>query len=159
MTTWVVDSGPLIFLAKLNRLELLKKSANVLVIPPTVLQEIQGHHDQACKAIIQASYSWLKVLSPKSNLILTALDPGEAEVIALAYEIQADYVVLDDLQARRVARQLNLDSVGTLGLLLAARLRGEIPSLKTEITRLQNVGFWANKKVIEAVLKTAGEIP
>jgi predicted nucleic acid-binding protein len=64
---------------------------------------------------------------------------------------------MDDLDARRFAHRVGLPAIGTLGLLLAARLRGDIPSVKAEIERLRGFGFWAGDALVEAVLKTAGE--
>ena len=83
------------------------------------------------------------------------LGSGEAEVIQLARERATTQVVLDDLDARRYARRVGLEPVGTLGLLLAARLRGEIHSLRAEIVRLRQVGFYITDALIEAVLKAA----
>ena len=90
-------------------------------------------------------------------MLLADLDLGESEVITLAKEIHADKVLLDDLDARRFARRVGLSIVGTVGILLGARLRGEIPSLKEEIKRLQDVGFRISKPLAEEALKAAGE--
>jgi hypothetical protein len=58
---------------------------------------------------------------------------------------------------RRFADRLGLRSVGTLGLLLAARLRGEIPFLRDEIARLRHGGFRAAPALVAAILREAGE--
>lgn len=90
---------------------------------------------------------------------MPSLGSGEAEVIALAKERGATTVVLDDLDARRFARRVGLRPIGTLGLLLAARLRNELPSLSAEIARLRKVGFYAGDELVTAVLEAAGESP
>lgn len=77
--------------------------------------------------------------------------------IALALERGAARVVLDDLDARRLADRLGLKPVGTLGLLLAAKLRGEIPSLREEIGQLRLNGFRVAPLLVESVLRDAGE--
>ena len=64
---------------------------------------------------------------------------------------------MDDLDARRRARRLGFDLTGTMGLLLAARLRGEIPSVRLEIERLVALGFRVAPSLVEAVLDEAGE--
>ena len=66
-------------------------------------------------------------------------------------------ISLDDLDARRFARRIGLASIGTVGLLLAARLKGEMQSLKDEIDKLQELGFWISDDLREEVLKAAGE--
>jgi predicted nucleic acid-binding protein len=82
-----------------------------------------------------------------------------AEVIALASERAAERIVMDDLDGRRLARRLGLEPIGTLGLLLGAKLRGELGSLREEIERLEREGFRASHSIVEAVLREAGEEP
>lgn len=161
MSCWVVDTSPLIFLASLDRLDLLETGAEEVFAPPAVLAEIRAREDRAAQEVDAASRSWLRSAAPVDRsaveVLLQDLDAGEAEVIALAREVVADRVVMDDLAGRRYARRLGLPLVGTLGLLLAARLRGEISSLADEIERLQQAGFYASKALVTAVLRAAGE--
>lgn len=161
MNTWVVDAGPLIFLAKLDRLDLLPNIGEQIYIPQAVMSEIHAKDDKACSILEQASATWLQVRDVKGresvDLLLADMDLGEAEVIVLAREIQADWVLLDDLVARRFARRVGLSPVGTLGILLAACLRGEIPSIREEIERLQEHGFWISDALNDEILKAAGE--
>jgi len=131
-------------------------------LPPAVLREISEHPDAASRKIRQAERSWLAVLPVKDrrivDLLMADLDVGESEVIALALEAGADKIVLDDLDARRRAHRLGVARVGTLGLLLGAKLRGDLPSLKTELDRLRQAGFRVSSTVSEAVLREAGEL-
>jgi hypothetical protein len=161
MRRWVADTSPLLFLAKLNRLDLLRHAADEILAPPAVFQEIRRIPDEASDRLEAARLDWLHV-HPVSDLALVDvlqadLDLGESEVIALAQEIRAERVVLDDLDARRRARRIGLLPIGTLGLLLAGRLRGEIPSLRFEIAQLEKEGFRVQKALVEAVLQEAGE--
>jgi len=161
MSLWVVDTSPLVFLAKLDRLELLRNSADEILLPPAVLDEVRGHEDVASSMIHDATGSWLNVKAAESRRIVEvlkpAIGPGEAEALALAQEVRADRIVLDDLDARRHARRLGVSPVGTLGLLLGARLRGELPSVKEEIQRLGDLGFYASGTLVDAILKAADE--
>ncbi len=161
MTLWVTDASPLIFLAKLGRLDVLHRSAERLYLPCAVLNEIRAKPDEATRDIEIAVCSWLSVHEvanrPAVELLLANLDLGEAEVIVLAKELNADWVLLDDLDARRFARRAGLRPIGTLGLLLAARLRGEIPSLRAEVDGLRRAGFRVSAALVEAALKEAGE--
>ncbi|HKH43864.1 MAG TPA: DUF3368 domain-containing protein [Thermoanaerobaculia bacterium] len=91
------------------------------------------------------------------RVLLADLDEGEAEVIALALELGADRVLLDDLDGRRLARRIGLTPVGTLGVLLAARQKGKIPSLRAEIEKLLERGFRAHEELVVGVLRQAGE--
>jgi uncharacterized protein len=161
MSRWVVDTSPLIFLAKLDRLDLLRKSADELLVPAAVVEEIRAYPDDASRRIEEALGSWLQEekVEPRRivEVLLADLDLGEAEVIALARERTADRIVMDDLDGRRFARRLDLEPIGTLGLLLAAKLRGEIGSLREEIERLEREGFRVSPALAAAVLRTAGE--
>lgn len=161
MTTWVVDTSPLIFLAKLDRLDLLTMGADMVWVPQAVLDEVRAKPDEATQAIEQVSQRWLSVHRVSNReaveMLLANLDLGEAEAIVLAKEVKADKVVMDDLDARRYARRVGLDLIGTMGLLLAAHLRGEIPSIREEIERLQELGFRVAQPLVEAILREAGE--
>lgn len=163
MRLWVADTSPLLFLARLDRLDILRQAADDIIAPPAVFREVGQHPDDACQKISDAQRSWLKA-RPVTDLslvevLLADLDAGEAEVLALAHELRADRVLLDGLDGRRLARRIGLAPVGTLGLLLAARLRGGIPSLRAEVQKLREAGFRAHPKLIEAVLREAGEEP
>jgi hypothetical protein len=65
--------------------------------------------------------------------------------------------LLDDLDARRFAKRVGLPTIGTVGILLSARLQGKIPSLREEMDRLQVHGFRISKALMEEALKAAGE--
>lgn len=161
MTVWVVDTSPLIFLAKLGHLDLLREGADTVYIPRAVLEEVRAKPDAAAQSIERACQTWLSVRPVGDRqaveIVQADLDLGEAEVIALAREVGADRVVMDDLDARRFARRLGLEMIGTVGLLLAARLRGELPSIRQEIERLESLGLRVASSLVEAVLQAAGE--
>jgi predicted nucleic acid-binding protein len=161
MRLWVVDASPLIFLSKLGRLDLLERSADQVVVPTAVFREIAEYRDVARRKIEEARRSWLGVREVVDrrvvDVLMADLDAGESEVIALAIEAEAERVVLDDLDARRLAHRVGCAPVGTLGLLLAAKLRGEIPSLRTEIDRLRQAGFRVGVTLAQALLREAGE--
>jgi predicted nucleic acid-binding protein len=161
VTIWVVDTGPLIFLTKLGCLEFLRHEADTVYVPRAVLTEVQAKPDETAAEIEEATRSWLVVQEVGDRrtveILMAALDLGEAEVIVLAKEVDADRVVMDDLDARRFARRAGFDLVGTFGLLLAAGLRGDISSLKEKIDQLWAFGFYAAPDLVEAILKEAGE--
>lgn len=160
MSLWVVDTSSLIFLAHLGHLDLLLRGADEILVPPAVLQEVRAKTDTAAEKI-ESLQGWLKLEAPQDRKLLEVLrldlDAGEAEVIALAYERSADRTVIDDLAGRRYARRLGLPLIGTVGLLLAARLRGEIASLKSELDRLHVAGFFVSEALVAKVLSAAGE--
>lgn len=119
-----VNATPLISLALVNQLDLLYTIFDDVLVPQAVYEEVvvQGSHKPGAKLIVQAN--WLQIQSPLETLafepFLLGLDPGEAAVLLLAQQIQPDWVIIDERQARRVAAALGLPVKGTLGVLLAA---------------------------------------
>lgn len=100
-----------------------------------------------------------KVVSNSSILIhLAKLDKGEAEVIVLSIEIGADFTLLDDYEARQKARLYGLKITGTLGVLLKAKYKREIKSIKDEIIKLKQTGFRISEQLEYKILQEAGEI-
>ena len=157
---WVLDTSPLLFLAKIDRLQVLRAAADELLVSPAVWEEIQARDDDATELVRGAiDEGWLELSAPdRPTELVFQLGTGESEAIGLARERGADRVVMDDLRARRIARQVGLLPIGTLGVLLAARLRGEIPSLREEVEKLQTAGFRVSPALVEAVLQSAGEL-
>jgi predicted nucleic acid-binding protein len=157
----VVNTAPLIFLSKIKRLELLRLGADAVYTPSEVLNELKAVQDDAGMAVQEVLGTWLleKSCSQQNLLAISrqALDPGEAEVVALALELGTRDVVLDDLDARRFARRSGLQPIGTLGLLLAGKQAGIIQTVSTEINALQRVGLYANAALVTRILSEAGE--
>lgn len=157
----VVNTAPLIFLAKLGKLELLRLGATAVYAPTAVLDELHAQPDEAFLAVQPLLRSWLieRNCSRPDLLAVTiqALDPGEAAVIALALELGTEDVVLDDLDARRFAFRSGLHPIGTLGLLLAAKGNGLIEAIGPEIEKLRRAGFRASESLVKYILIEAGE--
>ncbi|MGI0016447.1 MAG: DUF3368 domain-containing protein [Nitrososphaera sp.] len=88
----------------------------------------------------------------------TELDEGESEAIALAIQLRADVLLLDERRGRTIASRLGLNFVGLLGVLLAAKHKRFIPSIKSVLDELiAKAGFWVSKKVYFHTLQLAGE--
>lgn len=122
----VVNATPLISLAVLGRLPLLKEIFGEVIVPRTVYREVvqSGAGKPGADALAEAN--WLKVVAVDVSItiepLLLGLDVGELEVLLLARQIEADWVIIDERLARRVAFALDLPVKGTLGILLAAVL-------------------------------------
>jgi predicted nucleic acid-binding protein len=86
------------------------------------------------------------------------VDLGEASTIALALQVAEDNVmILDDLKARKLAKQLQLKFTGLLGILLKAKQQGIISSVTDILTQLKSVNFRFSEKLEKEVLKLADE--
>lgn len=157
----VSDSTPLIHLAKIGRLELLREFFGEIIIPEAVYREcvLEGGESEDAKAIKNAGWIKVEKISDERlrHTLMLELDEGESEAIVLALEKNAELILIDDYDGREVARALGLRVVGTIGILLRAKFRGEIESLKNELEKLKATGFWLSEELYERILREAGE--
>ncbi|KXK16242.1 MAG: hypothetical protein UZ14_CFX002000044 [Chloroflexi bacterium OLB14] len=158
----VSDTTPLIGLASIGRLEILKKIFEEVYIPQAVYDETVTHGKVEGKAKQEVEKaSWIKVIQVKDqlavNLLLDEMDLGEVETIVLAVEMKAEWVLMDEKKGRRKLSQLDIPKIGTIGILLKAKQLKYIPSLRAEIENLQKIGFSISQTVIDEVLKIARE--
>ena len=107
----VSNSSPLIALAAIGRLSLLPALFQSVLIPPAVAHETRRS--------IPVAPEWLQVQTLAGPLPATvlrrSLGVSEQEAIALAMELHAEAIVLDDLPARRVAQASGLNVIDTVG--------------------------------------------
>ncbi|HZF13631.1 MAG TPA: DUF3368 domain-containing protein [Thermoanaerobaculia bacterium] len=161
----IVDSSTLIHLSAIGRLTLLKDLYGKLTVPPAVWSEVveQGKNRTGV-AELQAALceEWLEILAPGNEPLLRSLrhelDEGEAAVIALAVQHQASLVLLDEVEARRIAADFSLEKTGAIGVLIRAKLEGRIGSLRVELDKIRTeAGFWIEESLYQKVLQAAGE--
>lgn len=157
----VCDTSPLILLAKIGRLELLFRLYDQVVIPISVLDEITARSTEETTAIVSLVENQTLEIQRGSPEVLERvpadLGAGEREVIALAMETEADIVVLDDREGRRIARASDLPVTGTIGILIEARGRDMIPSVRRELDRLIEAGMWIDEAFYHRILQDFGE--
>ncbi len=92
------------------------------------------------------------------KLLSRELDKGEAEAIALALELRADQVLIDERRGRRIAARLNLRYTGILGILVEAKNRGLISEVKPLLDALINQAvFWVAAPLYSSVLQIVDE--
>ncbi len=148
----VSDSSPLIYLAKTNNLELLKKLFQQVSLPKEVYREVveEGKRGGYTDSIVieqAVSQGWLVIEKNIANIPMLKefkeLDEGEKEAISLAVNKKADFVLLDDAQARKVAKILKLNVRGTIYVLLLAHEKNLLgkKEVRKSIDQLVNVGF------------------
>ena len=120
----IANAMPLIYLHRIGQLELLHQLFTQVTIPAEVARELQmGQRGEPAIPDLP----WIKV-TPVQNrstvdVLAQALDPGEAEVLALALEHTADQVIIDDALARTAATLLHIPCIGTLGILITCKTR------------------------------------
>jgi len=147
----ISDTSCLIILHKIGQLPLLPKLYSQIFVTSLIAKEFGG--DLPTEIVVRDA----KDLNLIRTLSLT-VDEGEASAIALALEMKESILVLDDRKARKFARSLGLKLTGTLGILLIAKQRGVIPSVKQILDELRMTDFRISQEIIDSMLKEAGEI-
>lgn len=118
----------------------------------------RGANDPAAQAL--ARNEWLTSLTLTSiPQIIQSWDlgPGESAVLAYAYNNPGVIAVIDDLCARRCAVTLNINVIGTLGLVLIAKRRGVIPLARPVMDNLRQTGMYLSRSTMDQALALVGE--
>jgi len=156
----VSDSGPLIALARIDRLGLLRQMSSQVLVPPAVWNEVVEQAKDAPGAREIGDASWVSVQAPDAlaaDALSVMVDRGEAEAISLAMGVSDSLLLVDDARARRLAESLSVRRMGTIGLLRNAKKIGLVESLRREIEALRDNGVYVRQALIDAVLKDVGE--
>jgi hypothetical protein len=157
----VCNSGPLIALGILGKLELLQSLFDEVLIPDAVQREIvQGGVKLAALESFQMAL-WIRVFPPGQNdaLLAALLDTGEAAVIALARTLGIGVVLIDERKARKVARDVyGLQPVGTARVLIEAKKKGLLTEIAPSLEVLRREGYWIHEDIVHAALREAGEL-
>jgi len=149
----VADTTPLRYLIVIERDHLLPKLYKRVLIPPAVARELnQPNTPDAVRAWMANRPDWLEIQRPIRILGLEVdLDEGEQEAIALALEVAADLLLVDDWDARQEAERRHLRAVGTLRV-LADGARLGLANLEESFERLRRTSFGASSKPLESLL-------
>lgn len=145
----VSDTSCLILFYKIGELELLRKVFGEIIITETVSKEFK-----------RAIPKWIQIINPSTNLhfgLQGFLDPGEATSISLAVEYKGSLLIIDESKGRRVAKELGIAISGSLGILVTAKKRGIIDSVKPIIERITQTNFRLSDKLIRKVLQHVNE--
>jgi predicted nucleic acid-binding protein len=154
MAVVVSDSTPLHYLVLVGRDTVLQKLYGEILVPPAVLQKL-GHPSAPLEisAWAKSPPAWLIVRGPQSIPPgFDHLDLGERQALALAKEIHADLVLLDDKVARRRAEQESLKVKGTLGVLADAAKAGLL-NFRDTVELLQRTSMHMDPKLVQRIIE------
>lgn len=161
MKVVISDTSALSALFRLDQLAILPKLYGKVIIPPAVFAELMKLESLGFQTTPLQQASWLSVLAPARRdmveELMHTLDAGEAEAITLAREQQADLLIIDEMQGRKVAAEMNLPVIGLLGVLLEAKQKGHVPALKPLMQSLKSIGFFISPSLYTLVLQQVGE--
>jgi len=161
MSDVVSNATPLIYLAKIGKIDLLRKVFKEVFIPEEVKVEAVDEGKKLGEKdayIIEKAINdgWLKVLTVVPIDVPVKLERGEIAVLSLAKSLGVKEVLIDEVSARTVARLLGLIPRGTIFILLKALEIKEIDFnefLKC-LGELVNQGFRLREEIyLEAIRK------
>lgn len=157
----VSNTSPLLNLAIIDQLHLLRRQFGEIIVPPMVKVELCLNAEYPGNAQLREAFreGWVSVCNVTRPLASAPrLGRGETEALALAIELGVSVVLLDDHEARVEAAARGLPSRGIVRVLIDARRQGDVPSLRPLLDLLkQRARFFLTPEVVRAALEAAGE--
>lgn len=146
----IVDTSCLIVLSKIGEVDLLNKAYKNVITTPEVAEEFSDEQP-----------GWVKIVPTadklRQQIIELQVDRGEASVMTLALEKPNSTVIIDDLKARKAAERLDLKITGTVGVIIKAKKRNIISSVKPYLKRIRQTDFYISDEIEKSAIEKAGE--
>ena len=158
----VSNTSPIINLAAVGQLGLLRQLYSRVIIPQAVYHETVVVGAGQPGVIEVTTFDWIETRRATNEAAVASLQlelhEGGAEAIALTLELKADLLLLDERKARDIASRLGVKSIGLLAVLIEAKHAGLIPAARPIMDNLiEKAGFWIGHELYEKVLQVAGE--
>jgi uncharacterized protein len=157
----VCNAGPLIALAGVAQLALLRELYSRVLVPEPVIEEIVRSGAGRVGAIEIGSAHWLEVVPPPAELdalLAAELGIGESAVLRVAARLRAPLVLIDERRARRIATQVyGLKVRGTAGVLVQAKRAGLVPTIRPLLEAMVRHGYFLSTRLVETACKAGGE--
>lgn len=150
----VSDTSPLNYLVLIGAIDVLPVLFGEVRAPPAVMQDLRHPRTpEPVKCWAQSPPDWLLIRAPSLDIPLDPkLDPGEAQAIALALELDATAVLVDEKKGRRIALAQGLATLGTITVLELAAHQ-ELLDLRVTLDSLQHTSFHITQALINAALQ------
>ncbi len=153
----IVDSGPIFSLAVINQLEVLNFIFDSIKIPFAVWEEVTRNKTTEQYQIIHSFFKDKTHRIAGFNELSFLMDYGESESVTLYKELQANFLLIDDKKARKIAENLGVKCIGTIGLLSVAKDKKIVSELRPLFkTFLQNNRFYSTA-LLNVILKNHNE--
>jgi predicted nucleic acid-binding protein len=157
----VSDTSPLRALHHLGEIWILQRLYARILVPPAVAAELAFPRGKAGPVDV-SGISFITVQSPtdqqRVSTLLKMLDRGEAEAIALATEVKAVALLIDEAAGRAVAAASGIPHIGLVGILGRAKQEKLITEVRSRIDRLKReISFYVSDQFYAQFLKSIGE--
>ena len=150
----VSDTSPLIGLSQIGLIELPRKLWGKLYIPEAVLVEMLKKEPGRREIEKAVQEGWIVIKEVQNKVVIKALSeifgPGESECLALAKEIGAQLLIIDEQRGRKMAKRLGLKITGVVGMLVTAMQKDMLTpeEIGFSIELLQKLGFRLSKELL-----------
>lgn len=156
----VADAGPLIAFGRIEKLALLPKVLGEVLVPEAVVAEclidVQKPGASAMREALEAR-TLIQIDDPVPTLSpFPLLNAGESAAIRLALKLSVP-VLIDEKAGRKIATNLGLSVVGTVGVLLSAKKSGHIAAVRPLLDAMREHDYYISDTLIRAALTRAGE--
>lgn len=156
---WVINASPIILYARIGRLNVIERLAPRVIIPATVIEEIQAGIRK--DGTVKDATAWaLQYQQPDISIPTTVerwdLGQGESQVISFCLQGER-WAVLDDRMARRCISAHGLNMIGSLGMILRARKLGLIDAARPWVYKLKDEGMYVEVSLVERALSALSE--
>ena len=155
-----VDTSPLLYFYRIDQLILLRRLFDRVLVPEAVVTELARGKAQGVRVPNLTDYPWIEIRQIERRSVserVDSLGAGEREAILLALDGYADWVIIDDLDARHQAEICGLQVIGTVGLLASARQKDMIASVAPILNALEIAGMWLSEDLKRRVLELVDE--
>ncbi len=140
---------PFVVLVAIGHVVVLPTLFEEILIPPQVASELASpRRPQEVRDFIAAPPPWLRVLAPASTETIPGLAAGETAAIALAAEVHAGRLIIDEYRGRNAATERGLCVVGTVGVLELAAEMGLV-DLEEAFAQMKQTDFWISHKLLD----------
>ena len=148
--TIISDTSCFIILANIGELELLHRVYGEVLTTIDIATEYG-----------EPLPEWVKIVTVtdryRQQILEMQIDKGESSAIALALEIPGSTIILDDYKARKIAEQLGITYTGTIGVIIKAKLKGQIATIKPFLEKIKQTNFRLSPEIELQALKEANE--
>ncbi len=153
----VSDTGPIFSLAIIDKLDILNKLFDEILIPNAVWEELTKNKSaKYYNRIVDFFKNKVQTISSYNELAFI-MDYGESEAVKLYIETNADFLLIDDRKARIIAENIGINCIGTIGILAVAKDQMIVEKLKPlfELFLINNRFYSVN--LLNSILKKYGE--
>jgi predicted nucleic acid-binding protein len=151
----IADSSALVALSVIDRLNLLEDIFKKIYVPRAVYNEVTFSNKPQAKKLKEFLKD--KVIDIELNITQIGLGQGELEAIALYKELKSDFLLIDDIRAKKFAKLNGVNTISSLGVLVLAKELNIINTIKQDLEKLQKSDIYISKKVIDEVLEQVKE--